>query len=177
MLLIRSQQLLSPGDIAIYGTLCALASFTRPAVKARVLDNNDFGVYIEQEPYVRELIDAYMTSKFKVVLELLEKFSVRPVCMPRTEPCLTVPQTRHYMDIHLSSHVHELTRLIRDKCLVLYLQPFASIKLERMSVAFGWSIDDIEKAVVGLIQSGDIKARVDSLNKVLVVVWMAVGRH
>jgi COP9 signalosome complex subunit 1 len=81
------------------------------------------------------------------------------------------------MDIHLSSHVHELTRLIRDKCLVLYLQPFASIKLERMSVAFGWSIDDIEKAVVGLIQSGDIKARVDSLNKVLVVVWMAVGRH
>jgi COP9 signalosome complex subunit 1 len=46
-------------------------------VKARVLDNNDFGVYIEQEPYVRELIDAYMNSKFKTVLELIEKFSVR----------------------------------------------------------------------------------------------------
>lgn len=37
-----------------------------------------FGVYIEQEPYIRDLLDAYMSSKFKTVLELLEKFSVRP---------------------------------------------------------------------------------------------------
>jgi COP9 signalosome complex subunit 1 len=46
-------------------------------VNARLLENNDFGVYVEQEPYVRELIDAYMGSKFKTVLELLDKFSVR----------------------------------------------------------------------------------------------------
>jgi COP9 signalosome complex subunit 1 len=49
----------------------------------------------------------------------------------------------------------------------MYLQPFASIRLELMSVAFGWTVEEVEKAVVGLIQSGDIKARVDSLNKVL----------
>jgi COP9 signalosome complex subunit 1 len=42
-----------------------------------VLENNDFGVYIEQEPYVRELLDAYMASKFKAVLALLDKYSVR----------------------------------------------------------------------------------------------------
>lgn len=35
-----------------------------------------------------------------------------------------------------------------------------------MSQAFGWSVDDIEKAVVGLIQSGEIKGRVDSQSKV-----------
>lgn len=69
-------QLLAPSDIAIYGALSALACFTRNALKARVLDNDTFGVYIEQEPYVRELLDAYMASKFKTVLELLEKFSV-----------------------------------------------------------------------------------------------------
>jgi COP9 signalosome complex subunit 1 len=42
-----------------------------------VLENNDFGVYVEQEPYIRELLDAYVSSKFKIVLELLDKFSVR----------------------------------------------------------------------------------------------------
>ena len=59
--------------------------------------------------------------------------------------------------------------LIRSKALVLYFQPFASIRLERMSQAFGWSVDDLERQVVSLIQSGEIKARVDRQNKVLVV--------
>ena len=57
--------------------------------------------------------------------------------------------------------------LIRSKALVLYFQPFASIRLERMSQAFGWSVDDLERQVVSLIQSGEIKARVDRQNKVL----------
>lgn len=35
-----------------------------------------------------------------------------------------------------------------------------------MSTAFGWSVEEIEKAVISLIQSGEIKARVDSQNKV-----------
>lgn len=35
-----------------------------------------FSVYIEQEPYVRELIDAYMSSNFKTVLQILERYSV-----------------------------------------------------------------------------------------------------
>jgi COP9 signalosome complex subunit 1 len=75
-------------------------------------------------------------------------------------------QTRHYADYIIASHVHDLTNLIRDRALVLYFQPFASIRLERMSQAFGFSIPEIEKAVVGLIQSGQIKARLDSQNKV-----------
>ena len=41
--------------------------------------------------------------------------------------------------------------LIRSKALVLYFQPFASIRLERMSQAFGWSVDDLERQVVSLI--------------------------
>ena len=59
-----------------------------------------------------------------------------------------------------------LTNLIRSRALVLYFQPFASIKLDRMSVAFGWSPTELEEQVVSLIQSGEIKARVDRQNKV-----------
>lgn len=35
-----------------------------------------------------------------------------------------------------------------------------------MSTAFGWTVEEVEEQVVGLIQSGEIQGRVDSQNKV-----------
>ena len=59
-----------------------------------------------------------------------------------------------------------LTNLIRSRALVLYFQPFASIKLESLSTAFGWTPEYLEQQVVSLIQAGEIQARVDKQNKV-----------
>ncbi|KAI0697628.1 PCI-domain-containing protein [Cerioporus squamosus] len=143
-------KLIAPGDIAIYTTLCVLATFSRPAIRTQVLDNDTFGLYIEQEPYVRELIEAYMNNRFKTVLEILDRYSAR-----------------HSLDVHLYGHMPAITNLIRSKALVQYFQPFASIRLERMSQAFGWSVEELEQQVVSLIQSGEIKARVDRQNKIL----------
>ncbi|KAF8179896.1 26S proteasome subunit RPN7-domain-containing protein, partial [Pholiota molesta] len=143
-------KLVAPADIAIYGTLCALATFPRSAIKAKILENSVFGAYVEQEPYIRELIEAYMNSNFKTVLELLSRYS-----------------TRHFADIHLSPHVHDLTQRIRNSAVVLYFQPFASITLARMSAAFGWTLPEVEQHVVHLIQAGEIHGRVDSQNKIL----------
>ncbi|TCD63420.1 hypothetical protein EIP91_005419 [Steccherinum ochraceum] len=141
---------IAPSDIAIYGTLCALATYPRPAIQAQLLDNDNFGVYIEQEPYIRELIDAYMGSRFKTVLEVLERYS-----------------TRHYLDIVLAPHVTHLVNSIRELALILYFQPFASINLERMAGAFGWTMEYLEEQVVTLIKKGSIQARVDRQNKIL----------
>ncbi|KAJ7178076.1 26S proteasome subunit RPN7-domain-containing protein [Mycena filopes] len=143
-------RLIAPGDIAVYGVLCALATFKRSALKTEILENSTFGVYIEQEPYVRELVEAYLSSNFKTVLELLSRYSAR-----------------HALDIYLHTHVVELTNMIRNWAVVLYFQPFASIKLERMSGAFGWTVEEVEEQVVQLIQSGSIQGRVDSQNKIL----------
>ncbi|KAJ7628348.1 26S proteasome subunit RPN7-domain-containing protein [Roridomyces roridus] len=143
-------RLVAPGDIAIYGVLCALASLPRSALKTNILENSTFGVYVEQEPYVRELVEAYLGSNFKTVLELLNRYS-----------------SRHALDIYLAPHVVELTNLIRNWAVVLYFQPFASIKLDRMSAAFGWTVEEVEEQVVQLIQSGQIQGRVDSQNKIL----------
>ena len=56
--------------------------------------------------------------------------------------------------------------MIKNRALVLYFQPFASIKMERMSAAFGWTVEQLEEQVVTLIQAGEIRARVDKQNKV-----------
>ncbi|KAJ7856626.1 26S proteasome subunit RPN7-domain-containing protein [Mycena leptocephala] len=143
-------KLIAPGDIAIYGVLCALATLPRSALKTQILENSTFGVYVEQEPYVRELVEAYLSSNFKTVLELLNRYS-----------------SRHALDLYLTQHVTELTNMIRNWAVVLYFQPFASIKLDRMSGAFGWSVEEVEEQVVALIQSGSIHGRVDSQNKIL----------
>ena len=56
--------------------------------------------------------------------------------------------------------------MIRARALSLYFQPFSTIHLERMSAAFGWTIEETEKEVVSLIKRGEILGRVDSQNKV-----------
>jgi len=143
-------KLIAPGDIGIAGTLCALACLPRSAIKSQLLENDSFSVYIEHEPHVRELVEAYMASKFSTVLELLERHS-----------------TRHVVDIHFGQHVKYLTDLIKSRALVLYFQPFSSIQLERMAAAFGWTVPQVEAQVVDLIQAGAIHGRVDSQNKIL----------
>jgi COP9 signalosome complex subunit 1 len=49
---------------------------SRSAIKSQITQNSTFGVYIEQEPYVRDLVEAYMSSNFKTALELLSQYSV-----------------------------------------------------------------------------------------------------
>ncbi|KAJ7436393.1 hypothetical protein B0H11DRAFT_2364691 [Mycena galericulata] len=142
-------RLVAPGDIAIYGVLCALASLPRSALKTQILENSTFGVYVEQvqqEPYVRELVKSYLSSNFKTVL----RYSV-----------LAPP-----LDLYLAQHVGELTNMIRNWAVFLYFQPFAPIKLDRMSNAFGWTVEEVEEQVIALIQSGSIHGCVDSQNKV-----------
>jgi hypothetical protein len=92
-----------------------------------------------------------------------------PLLIPTPVLTLHTTQTRHQIDIHLAQHIFDLTNLIRNWAVVLYFQPFATIRLDRMSAAFGWTVDEVEAQVVGLIQSGDIQGRVDSQNKVLFI--------
>ena len=52
---------------------------SRGAINAQIIQNDVFASYLEQEPYVRDLVNAYMGSKFKTVLEILERYSVRNI--------------------------------------------------------------------------------------------------
>jgi COP9 signalosome complex subunit 1 len=129
--------------------MCALATFERRQIKSALLESENFSYYLEQEPYMREIIDAYMASKFRIVLQLLDRHSAR-----------------HLLDLQLNHHVKALTKLIKDRALVLYFGPFASIRLDSLADAFGLTPEETERSVVTLIQEGSIKGRVDSHNKV-----------
>ncbi|KAG8687324.1 hypothetical protein FRC09_013565, partial [Ceratobasidium sp. 395] len=57
--------------------------------------------------------------------------------------------------------------LIRDRALILYTTPFASIRLQRLGDAFGLPLAEVETHVVRLVKEGQIKGRVDASEKVL----------
>lgn len=81
---------------------------------------------------------------------------------------LAFPQARLRLDLHLGPHIDALLTSIRQRALQSYFSPFASVSLERMSDAFGWSPEATQVAVVELIQSGALKARIDSAKGILV---------
>ncbi|MCO5594289.1 hypothetical protein L7F22_048318 [Adiantum nelumboides] len=67
-------EVIAPQDVAIYGGLCALASFDRAELKSKVIDNINFKNFLELVPEVRELIHDFYASKRMIVVQLLSSF-------------------------------------------------------------------------------------------------------
>ena len=53
----------SQQDVALYGGLCALASFDRSELKSRLIDNAAFRQSLELYPEVRELVHDFYHSR------------------------------------------------------------------------------------------------------------------
>ncbi|GAA5957044.1 hypothetical protein JCM3765_005388 [Sporobolomyces pararoseus] len=143
------------GDIALYAVLTSLACFDRVQLRTRVLENSNLRPFLDLEPYLRDIVRAFYDSKFKHGLELLSRYEHRPL-----------------LDIHISPHVSTLIRLIRQRALLAYFQPFASVSLSRMASAFGIEEASVsthlEPELIELIEKGMLKARIDSANGTLV---------
>jgi len=157
-------------DIALYGGVCALASFTRrelssPAKKKNskddkprrgdesvvsVINNMNFENFLELVPDVRAMIVAFYESKYSKCLENLNK--LLPVMMT---------------DVFLCNHALYLYETIRSKALKQYVSPFTSVDMQQMAATFSCPVEDLEKDLARLIQNKEIKARIDSHNKIL----------
>ncbi|KAJ3020784.1 COP9 signalosome complex subunit 1 [Thoreauomyces humboldtii] len=141
-------RVIAPNDVAIYGGLCALATFDRVELKAKVFDNTEFRQYLELEPQIRELLQGFYHSKYSLCLEVLAKL-----------------KNDFHLDIWLHGHVDELYRKIRRKALVQYFHPFLAVDLKRMARAFGTSVTELEEELRVLIVAKEINARIDSHSK------------
>ncbi|KAJ3292275.1 cop9 signalosome complex subunit [Borealophlyctis nickersoniae] len=141
---------ISANDIAVYGGLCALASFDRSELKTKVFDNAEFKQYLELEPEIRDLLNAFYNSKYAQCLQLLDKL-----------------KNNFLLDLYLHSHVDLIYQNIRKKALVQYFSPFLSIDMNQMATAFDTTISQLEPEIASLITENQIRGRIDSHNKVL----------
>jgi len=141
-------EVIAPQDVAIYGGLCALATFDRPELKKKVIDNGTFRAFLELVPEVRELINDFYASRYASCLKYLDK--LKPNVL---------------LDLHLHKHVESLYQKIRNKALVQYFSPFSSIDLKIMADSFNTNVAGLEKELSRLIMENVISARIDSHNK------------
>ena len=64
---------ISAQDVAVYGSLCALASFDRADLKSKLIENSSFRSFVELVPQVRELVSDFYASRYASCLAYLEK--------------------------------------------------------------------------------------------------------
>jgi len=140
----------SAQDVALYGGLCALASFDRAELRSKLVESSSFKIYLELYPQVREAVHDFFHSRYASCLAHLD----------RLKPDLL-------LDIHLHDHVKQLYEDVRSKALVQYFSPFVSIDMNLMATAFNVSVQALEKELAALIMAGQIPARIDSQAKVL----------
>jgi len=141
-------EVLSPQDVAMYGGLCALATFDRADLKKKVIDNASFRNFLELTPELREIINDFYASRYASCLKYLDKIK------PKLQ-----------LDIHLHEHVEPLYQKIRNKALIQYFSPFISVDLNTMAAAFNTNVAGLEKELSRLIMDNSIQARIDSHNK------------
>mmetsp|Transcript_24894 Transcript_24894/g.27705 ORF Transcript_24894/g.27705 Transcript_24894/m.27705 type:complete len:442 (+) Transcript_24894:38-1363(+) len=141
-------EVIVPRDVAVYGGLCGLATFSREEIKRLILDNTKFKAFWELIPSLYKLIEDFYNSRYASFLSKLEVF-----------------QKDTQLDIHLHDHIKSLYEKIRSKALVQYFSPFTSVDMEKMAASFKTSVDALTQELAQLIQDGEIAARIDSHNK------------
>lgn len=143
-------ELLSPNNIAVYGGLCALATFDRADLQKYVIFSSSFKLFLELEPQLRDIIFKFYESKYATCLKLLDDI-----------------KDNLYLDMYIAPHVNTLYMQIRNRALIQYFSPYQSADMGRMAEALNTSVSALEDELMQLILDGHIQARIDSHNKIL----------
>ncbi|ETS60177.1 hypothetical protein PaG_05718 [Moesziomyces aphidis] len=153
--------IISPSDVAIYTALCSLATMQRPALRTQVMESTKFRGFLEHEPYVRDLLEAFSTAQFRKAGAILDEH-----------------QARHLLDPYLAPHVGFLRTALTRRALRQFFTPFDRISIARMAEAFGWTHKRMADELVVCIKRREFRnlpgkaaevgdARIDSINQVL----------
>jgi COP9 signalosome complex subunit 1 len=144
--------IVSPNDVAIYGGLLALATMDRKLLQAKVLDNQNFRIFLELEPHIRKAVSLFVNGRYSACLAILE--SSRP---------------DYLLDVYLQKHVPTIFASIRSKCVVQYFKPFSCVTLESLNAEFSPDGKSIEDELVTMIKSGVLQARINTIDRVSVL--------
>ncbi|XP_070415731.1 COP9 signalosome complex subunit 1 isoform X3 [Equus przewalskii] len=169
-------ELLSPSNVAVYGGLCALATFDRQELQRNVISSrcmegrgagpcslflcgasskecgicSSFKLFLELEPQVRDIIFKFYESKYASCLKMLDEM-----------------KDNLLLDMYLAPHVRTLYTQIRNRALIQYFSPYVSADMRKMAMAFNTTVAALEDELTQLILEGLINARIDSHSKIL----------
>ncbi|RWS02940.1 COP9 signalosome complex subunit 1-like protein [Dinothrombium tinctorium] len=138
----ESADILSAQNVAVYGGLCALASFDRSELYKNVITSSSFKLFLELEPQLRDAIAKFYDSKYASCLSIF--FEVKDSLL---------------LDLYLAPHVKILYCLIRNRALVQYFSPYLSVDMNKMAAAFNTNVNALEDELMQLILDGQIQVK------------------
>jgi COP9 signalosome complex subunit 1 len=121
----------------------------RKELQQGVLDNQSFRTFLEHEPHIRKAISLFVNGRYSSCLSILEG-----------------SRADYLLDIYLQKHIPAIYTKIRTKCIVQYFVPFSCVTLQSLDAAFAQSGTSIGPELVDMIRQGELKARIDTKNKV-----------
>lgn len=133
-------EILNANNVAIYGGLCALATYDRDELFKDVISSASFKLFLELEPQLRDAISKFYNSMYARCLSVLDEI-----------------KDNLLLDIYLAPHVANLYNLIRNRALVQYFSPYLSADMNRMASAFNTNIVSLEDELMHLILDGQIQ--------------------
>jgi COP9 signalosome complex subunit 1 len=139
-------QVIAPEDVALYGALCALATFERDELKRRLVDSINFKGFLDLVPQVGPPRQQTAASRDVLALPLachpwplplaVRVWQVRELVYDfvnsRYGSCLKYLgelQPELMLDLHLHKHVQALYKKIRDRCLLQVGRPVRSCSM------------------------------------------------
>lgn len=141
----HSGALASAEDVATYATITAVAVLTRREVR-RLLDHSNFRQFFEHCMHVRVFAQDYLSGNFDACFKFLNDY-----------------KAQFLLDIHLSSSIEELHRLITDQIVLQYLTPYSVVDLVKMSRRLNLNQVELEKLISALVSSRKLSGKIDSL--------------
>ncbi|OSX79202.1 hypothetical protein BU14_0084s0016 [Porphyra umbilicalis] len=139
-------------DVAIYGGLCALATFEREEMASQVLASPAFGNYLELVPAVREALTDFHAARYGSSLAAVAAL-----------------EREASVDFYLRPHLGDLVARIRVRAVSAYVSPFTTVLLSRMAPALRCAdVGALTGELASLINDGTIDGRIDVHHGVLV---------
>ncbi|EFO91229.1 CRE-CSN-1 protein [Caenorhabditis remanei] len=141
---LQQKWFVTSSDLGIYILLCSMATMARKCLKMMVSSTPTIRKLLESEPLFIELLNAYSSSRFGKCFEIMK--SVR---------------SRLLLDPFLSRNVDELFSKIRQRCVIQYLRPYSTIKMETMCEALVTTMPDLQLSLLELVEAGHVQLRID----------------
>jgi hypothetical protein len=150
-----SDPVLSTQDMALYGTLCALGSFSREDLKAKVIrfpavqlcdtlnqliDNRSFQNFLQTSSQVKSLVNCFFNCRSLVShIQHISHWRVRryPELMKQLN-ALTLNWLQY--DPHVGVQASVMIEIIRAAAMIQYVDPYLTVVLPKMSAAFDCTV-------------------------------------
>lgn len=137
-------------DVAVYITLCFLASFDRKTIKERLVNSPPFRIWQETCPEMGVALKAFMGLQYKTFLSLISRIPLK-------------------YDMTLCGNADSLIQSIQEQTLIQFIQPYSAVSFGKLEDTLGIPIQTLLPELEQLIDKGMVNAKIDSVKGVIVI--------